>query len=65
MSTPCDFPTVWNGWQRLPGQRWQKVVEADSEEACREALWGVRFEGNRRDVCVLKEGVNPNRRRLL
>src|SRR5262249_11767604 len=62
----CDRPTRWCGWQRIPPARhFEKVREADSEEACRQALWRVRFTGRRRDVVVLKEGVDPNKRRCL
>ena len=42
-----------------------KVAEADSEDACRAALWDVPFAGKCRDVVVLREGIDPNRRRLI
>ena len=62
-SEPAPGWHGWHGWQRLPGQRWLRVVEAATEDACRERLFAHPFPGPTRDVTVLPAGADPNRPR--
>jgi hypothetical protein len=55
---PLDLPKVQQGrhpWVRVSNQRWQAVVEADTEDAAWAAL--ERFKGDR---CVLRDGDHAN-----
>ena len=56
-----DTVVKFIGWQRLPGQKWQKVAEASSHAEAMTKTLDTRFPGNRRDVVVLPAGTDPNR----
>jgi hypothetical protein len=56
------IPPRWTAWQRRPGERWQKVCEAPTEEECRLLFWQIPFKGKSRDV-FFTQGANPNRPR--
>jgi len=59
-----DPPTRFIAWTRTPPSRvWVRTAEGATEAEAHAKVFQVPAQGMFRDVCVLPEGVDPNRGR--